>query len=150
MDSNEIIKIEIEAILEDIRQLYNNSGKRTSGRFEEALEARYGNNSASIYGVTYLAGRKAGKMPPVENIKEWVINKGIKPLKDEMTVSSLAWAISKSIAKKGTNEVNHLKIYEEVITPQRINDIITKVGQFNVNLFINEVVVSLELLQKNI
>jgi len=148
--TNDIIHIEIEAILEDIRQLYKASGKRTSGRFEEGLEAVYGDNKATIKGYTYLAGRRAGKQPPVENIKEWIIKNGIKPLKDEMTVTSLAWAISKNIAKRGTNEVNHLKIYEQVITPQRINDIINKVSKFNVNYFINEMVTSLELLEKNV
>lgn len=149
-DSNTIIKSEIEAILADVIALYNSSGKRTSGRFEDGLKATYGDNKATIEGYTYLAGRRAGKMPPVASIKEWIIKKGIKPVEESVTINSLAWAIAKTIAKTGTKKVNHLKIYEQVITPERINLIINKVSEFNVNLFVQELTASLTLLQKNI
>ena len=150
LDQNDIIKDEIELILKDVKQLYNASGKRTSGRFEELLEAEYSPNKAVIKGATYLAGRSAGKMPPVDEIKQWIIKKGIQPIEEEMKITSLAWAIAKTIAKKGTNEKYHLKIYEQVITPERINEIIKKVSEFNVNLFVNEITTSFELLQKDI
>jgi len=146
----DIIEFEIESILDDIRELYNASGKRTSSEFEEGLEVTYGVNKATIEGYTYLAGRKKGKMPPVKAIEEWIKKKGIRPIEQNMKINSLAWAIAKSIAKKGTDEARHLKVYEKVITPERINNIIEKVSQFNVNLFINEITASLTVLQKNV
>lgn len=148
--NNDIIKEEVEAVLSDIKKLYNSSGKRTSGNFETQLEARYSDNKAEIYGVTYLAGRVAGKMPPVQAIEKWIKAKGITPYNDKLTTTGLAWAIAKKIAKNGTKKENHLKVYEEVITPERIDSIIKKVSVFNVNYFINEIEVSLEILEKNI
>ncbi|MBP0904841.1 hypothetical protein ACFSKN_04760 [Mariniflexile gromovii] len=146
---NDVIKTEIEAIISDIIKVYNDSGKRTLGEFENGLEAVYGDNKATLLGYVYLDGRQAGKQPPVEAIKKWIEQKGIKPLSDKMSVSGLAWAIAKKIAKSGTNKENHLKIYEEVITPERINEIINKVSVFNANQFVNEIEASLEILAKN-
>lgn len=150
MDNNEIIKVEIEAILSDIKKLYNASGKKTSGQFEEGLEGIYGTNTATIMGYPYLAGRVAGKMPPIEGIKQWVIKKGLTPIGDNLSITGLAWAIAKKIAKEGTNKSSNLKIYEQVITPKRIDDIIKRVSDFNVNRFVNEVTGQLQLLTKNI
>jgi len=39
-------------------------------------------------------GRTPGKMPPVEDIREWCITKGVEP--------EAAWAIAKKISKIGT------------------------------------------------
>lgn len=147
---NEVIKEEIEALLKEIKQAYEESGKRTSGEFANGLEAIYESNKATIKGYTYLAGRSAGKMPPIENIKRWIEQKGVTPIESKMTTTSLAWAIAKNISKNGTNKENHLKIYEEIVTPERIDEIIKKVSQFNVNLFVNELTTKLELLVKNV
>ncbi|WP_431137466.1 hypothetical protein [Psychroserpens mesophilus] len=149
-NQNDIIKKEIEGILDDIKALYNKSGKRASGKFETLLEAKYGVNKAEIFGATYLAGRSSGKMPPIQEIKKWIESKGIKSVKDKISSTGLAWAIAKKIAKNGTNKANQLKVYEQVITPERIDSIIKKVSEFNVNLFVNEIETSLELLEKNI
>lgn len=150
MDNNEVIRVEIEAILDDIKKLYSASGKRASGNFEKQLEARYTDNKAEIWGVYYLAGRAGGKMPPVASIEQWIRDKGIKPIQDKMSVTSLAWAIAKKIAREGTNKENHLKVYEQVITPERIDSIIKKVSEFNAASFVNEVEASLKLLTKNL
>ena len=147
---NEIIKQEVDKLLNEIKEAYETSGKRTSGEFASGLEVIYESNKAIIKGHTYLAGRKAGMMPPIENIKRWIETKGIRPIADKMTTTGLAWAIAKKIAREGTNEVNHLKIYEQIITPHRIDEIIKRVSDFNVNLFINELTTRLELLVKNI
>ena len=130
--------------------LYNNSGKRTSGQFEQGFKAGYSDNKAVIEGHFYLAGRRAGKMPPIENIKQWIVQKGIQPIKDNISVTSLAWAIAKKIAKDGTNKEYHIRTYEKVITPKRIDEVINKVSEFNVNLFVNELTAGLKILAKNI
>lgn len=144
----EIIKEEFDAIIDDVVALYNASGKRTSGEFEEGLEVVQTSSTTTLMGYPYLAGRAAGKMPPVQKIKKWVETKGITPLKGNTT--SLAWAIAKKIAAEGTEAQYHLKVYEKVITPERIDDIIKKVAVFNVNMFTTELQVELKKLQNNI
>jgi len=148
-NSNEIIKAEIDSIIEDILTMYEDSGKRTSGQFGEGLQAVYSNNgnTVQLFGYGYLAGRKAGKMPPVKAIETWVINKGLAA---SANASGLAWAIAKKISKEGTKKENHLPIYDRVITPQRIDEIIKKVSQFNVDLFINEITAEFKKLTSNI
>lgn len=160
MSDDEIIKEEIEAILSDIRELYNNSGKRVSGDFEKELEAVYEPNKATIRGVKYLAGRPAGKQPPTENLKSWVEARGIHnkvepdsaiaKLGKEQRIRSLAFLIARKIAKEGTSKKNALKIYEEVITPQRINSIIDRVSKVNVDRLVTDLRIEIEILAKNV
>lgn len=147
-NNDKVIKEEFEAIISDLKALYNASGKKVSGNFESGLEASYEPNKGILKGYPYLAGRIAGKMPPVKNILEWVKARGINPLKGTQT--GLAWAIAKTIAKSGTNKDNHLKIYEEVITPERIQSILDKITKINIQEFVNSITVEMKLLEKNI
>lgn len=150
MTDDEIIKEEIDAILSDIKKLYKESGKKASGEFEKGLEAVYEPNKGTIRGFVYLAGRKAGKMPPVAAILSWLKIRGIRSFKKSQSVNSLAWAIARKIAREGTKAENALKIYEEVITPQRINKIIDRISKLNVNRIITEIRAELEVLAKNV
>jgi hypothetical protein len=56
------------------------------------------------YGITVEEGigRKAGRMPPIIPIQNWIRKKNLRP-KAGATVEQFAWAIAKNIAKKGTN-----------------------------------------------
>lgn len=150
MSDIEIIKEEIDSILEDIRDLYESSGKKVSGSFGEGLEAVYTHNSGTIRGFVYLAGRKAGKMPPVKNILAWVKARGLKSFRRNKSASSIAWAIAKKIKKEGTNRESAMKIYEQVITPQRIDSIIERVSRLNVNRIITELTAEIKILAKNV
>ena len=150
MTTQEILEDEMKSIVKDIIRVYDESGKRVSGEFERGLEITSTPNRVVLEGYSYLAGRAAGKQPPVQAILDWVEQRGIQPIEQNMTQTSLAWAIAKKIAREGTNKESSLKIYEEVITPQRIDDIIKKVTDFNVQLFVNNITAELELLQKNI
>lgn len=150
MTDDEIIKEEIDAILSDIKALYKESGKKASGEFEKGLEAIYEPNKGTIRGFVYLAGRKAGKMPPVAAIRKWLKIRGIRSIRKNQSVNSLAWAIAKKIAREGTKQENALKIYEKVITPQRINKIIDRIAKLNVNRIITEIRAELEVLAKNV
>ncbi|OAB78787.1 hypothetical protein [Cochleicola gelatinilyticus] len=149
-----IIKEEIQSILDDILKIYNQSGKRVSGEFEKGLKATYKPNEAEIEGYIYLSGRgktqQGNKGEPylVERIEEWIKSKGIIPIEESMSVTSLAHAIATKIHKEGTNKENHIKPYDGVITPQRIDKIIKRVSQFNVGLFIDSVNTEIAKLQK--
>jgi hypothetical protein len=152
MDSNvndTIIKEELEAIKADIIALYNASGKRTSGEFENGLEIKYQPNSAILSGYVYLAGRAAGKQPPIEAIEKWLIAKGITPIESKMKISSLAYLIARKIAKEGTKKENHLQIYNQIITPERIEKILERLNKVNVTAFANEVTIMITKLVNN-
>lgn len=153
MDNESILTAEMEALKKDIIDMYDKSGKRVSGQFERDLKTEYSFSDAiqkvDLFGNATLSGRKAGKMPPVENLKKWIEDKGIQ-LRNDLTSTSLAWAIAKSIAKNGTKTENHLNIYNQVITPQRIDSIIQKVSQFNADKFVSEIQIEMKLLTKTL
>ena len=58
-------------------------------------------------------GRKPGKMPPVGSILKWINAKGIKPLNKSIPQKSLAFAIAKSIGKKGNKPKPFLRASKE-------------------------------------
>ncbi|MEC4048772.1 hypothetical protein OX284_004965 [Flavobacterium sp. SUN046] len=149
-ENDKIIKEELEAIKAEIISIYNASGKRTTGEFEKGLKIEYSPNKAVLSGYAYLAGRKAGKMPPVQAIEKWVINKGIKPIEAKMKTSSLAFLIARKIAQQGTKKENHLLIYDQLITPERIDKILQRLNQINVTAFIGEVTVMITKLVTNL
>ena len=139
MTNDEIIKEEIDSILEDIIALYESSGRKASGQFEEGLEVVYEPNKATIKGFVYLAGRgktkkkgKAGEPTVQQQILKWLKIKGIKSVKAGISQKSLAYLIARKIHKEGTKRSEWLKIYEEVITDVRINSIIDRVAELNV------------------
>lgn len=139
-ENKKLLEEEMEKIKADILQLYNASGKRTTGEFEKGLKIDYDELSAVLFGPTYLSGRRAGKMPPIKAIEDWIKAKGIKPLEDKLSTSSLAFLIARKIAEKGTDKERHLKVYSQVITPERIQQILDRVSQLNANAFVQEVV----------
>lgn len=152
MDSTEndrIIKEELEAIKAEIIAVYNASGKKVSGEFEQGLEIKYAPNQATLSGYVYLAGRKSGKMPPIQAIEKWLIQKGITPIETKMKISTLAYLIARKIAREGTKKENHLAIYDQIVTPERIDSILEKLNAINVTAFTNEVTVMIEKLVTN-
>lgn len=148
-NTNEIIQQEMELLKADIIAAYNASNKKTTGEFEKGLELAYGPDSAKLTGYVYLAGRKAGKQPPIQAIENWLKAKGIKPIEDKMKISTLAFLIARKIAKEGTKKENHLAIYDQVITPERIQEIFEKINQINVEAFTNEITIMIQKLVTN-
>lgn len=157
MTTDEVIQEEIGLILEDIIQVYESSGRRASGQFAEGLEAIYEPNKATIRGYVYLAGRgktkkkgKAGEPTLREAIEKWIKVKGISSINNNISQSSLAYLIARKIHQEGTRREEWLRIYEQVITPQRIDSIIDRVSELNVNRIITEINAQLEILAKNV
>lgn len=157
MTTDEVIKEEIDSILEDIIALYKSSGRKASGQFEEGLEAVYEPYKATIRGYVYLAGRgktkkkgKSGEPTVQEQILKWLKVKGIKPIKDKISLRSLAFLIARKIHEQGTKRSEWLKVYEQVITPKRINDIIDRISELNVNRIVTEIRATLERLELNV
>lgn len=157
MTTDEVIKEEIDAILSDILTVYEQSGRKASGQFAEGLEAVYSPFKATIKGFVYLAGRgktkkkgKSGEPTVQQQILKWLKVRGIRPIEEGMKLKSLAFLIARKIHEKGTNRSDWLKIYEEVITPERINSIIDRISELNVNRIITQINAELEVLAKNV
>lgn len=145
-----IVEKEFVKLRDEILRAYERSGKKVSGEFEDGLEVVPVAKGWALYGYGYLAGRLAGKMPPIKKILDWVNTRGIVPYVEGITVTQLAWAIAKQIQKQGTLPENHFKIYETVITPQRIQEILDRVKVININAFVEAVTIELTLLTKDI
>lgn len=98
--------------------MLRNSGSvrpQVDGTVDAGFYAEY------AYWVEY--GRKAGGMPPVKMIQEWIRKKHIAG--NEKEIESMAWAVAKSIAANGTKAKPFLTpSYEE--NKSRIDDIIQK------------------------
>ena len=157
MTTDEVIQEEIQSILDDIIKVYEESGRKASGQFEEGLEAVYEPNKATIRGFVYLAGRgrtkkkgKPGEPTVQEQILKWLKTRGIKPIEENMKLSSLAYLIARKIHEEGTNREQWLRIYEQVITPQRIQKIIRRISELNVNRIVTEIRAELEVIAKNV
>jgi len=148
-DNDKILREEFEELKKDIINSYNSGGKKTSGEFENGLQIDYRTDGATLKGYVYLAGRIAGKQPPTKAIEDWLIKKGITPIEDKMKISTLAFLIARKIGRSGTNKENHQYIYDEIITPQRIQSILDRITKINVTSFINEVSVTIEKLVTN-
>ena len=140
MNYNDIILNEFELIKQDLIKRYNEKGMRASGNFESSLEIKKNNNSVELWGANYTeqleSGRNSGKFPPVDAIKQWILDKGINF--ENITLSSLAFLIARKISREGWNRQGYggVELVSEVITPQRIQSIIDKVGTLEVNKFI--------------
>ena len=150
MDNDELIRKEMESIVDDIKQMYENSGKKVTGQFADDLEVISSPNRVELWGTKVLAGRPEGGLPPVDKILQWVENRGIQPFVEGQSTTSVAWAIAKSIQKYGTDQERTLKVYEEVITPERIQKILDRVVEFNVQSFVHNITAELTILEKDI
>jgi hypothetical protein len=94
---------------ESLTKQQRDKGVVNTGASAESLKATarefYGALSGYSYWYQQRYGRRPGKMPPVDAIIEWIKTK--RTLKVDQSnpksVESFAWAIAKSIAKKGTS-----------------------------------------------
>ena len=142
MTNEQILKEEFNLIRIDLVRRHEELGMKASGKWIEGLEVDVRGLTGILRGEHYteqlVNGREPGKMPPVEAILQWILNKGIRP--DKGTVNSLAWAIAKKIAKEGTEYYKEggTDLVDYVITPERVQRILDRVSEFNVSAFTTE------------
>lgn len=136
----QILSAEFEALKSDLIAKYDELGMRASGQWAERLSVQSVENGAVIlqesYGDQLEFGRKPGKQPPSEAIEQWLIAKGIAArLEKDMTVSSLAYLIARKIGREGWNRDQHggVNLISSVVTPERIQSIIDKIGESQLN-----------------
>lgn len=140
MTSEEILANEFDLIRRDLIAKYDELGLRASGAFERELFTEQRGLSVALFGAHYteqlVNGREPGAFPPVANIEQWIIDKGISY--SDISLSSLAFLIARKIANEGTNifQQGGTDLIDSVITPERIQGIINKVSVFQVSEFV--------------
>lgn len=149
-DFDAVLQEEFDTLIKEITAAYERSGKKVSGEFAEGLQAIPVAKGWVLMGFGYLAGRIAGLMPPVQKILDWVQGRGLQPFIEGQTQTQLAWAIATKIGNEGTESKYHLKIYEQVVTPARIQQILDKIVKLNITAFIDAVTIELKLLTKDL
>lgn len=100
---NNLIEVNIKQLEEVVKQILSRFGLKDS-QLNKTIEIKQGLNNIEMISPEYIIfadrGRKAGKMPPVKAIKEWLMNEpGMKIDPDK--IDSVAYVIAKSIATNG-------------------------------------------------
>jgi len=134
----EVLAREMELLKEDFIQAHKDLKMKASGNWEREIDDQVIDTTAKltgrVVGVHYttqlVKGRRPGKMPPSKAIEEWIRHKGIKAKGKNIKISQLAFAIAVNIKKKGTKyfQQGGTDLIDRVLTPERIKDIIDKVG----------------------
>lgn len=151
MITEDDLKGELEAMKIDLIRRYNELGMRASGSWgaslgvETSLDDRYlrGVITGLDYTVYMQRGRAGGVMPPIAAIEQWIKDKGILPIERNMKLRGLAWAIARSIANEGTRRYRDggkPDFIDEVITAERVQGIIERVGYAAALRFRSEII----------
>lgn len=108
---------------------------RATGNLSRSITTRqnkpfdYEINVGSPYAYWADQGRRAGRMPPIDAIRYWLLVKGFGGRGQD--INRKAWAIAKAIAKKGTRgahfmptqaDLNELERDLEQLTTREINE----------------------------
>ena len=113
-------------------------GMKASGRWIESIETKATPKSGTILGEDYTEWLVKGRGPTtggnkggptlVERIKDWINDKGVRAR--DISRNSLAFLIARKIHREGTEYFKQggTDLIDAVITPQRIQRIIDRVG----------------------
>lgn len=136
-DTNIVLTEEFEALKNEISTAYEQSGMMASGNWGESLEVVALPDGITIMAEGYADGRPPGKQPPSAAIEQWLVQKGIAArTQKDIATSSLAFLIARKIARQGWKpKVSGSDIIESVATPQRIQQIIDRVGEAHLAAF---------------
>ncbi len=115
---------------------YNRLGLRASGEWEQSLKGTQEETETGvkviILGAKYTEqlsiGRRPGKMPPRQVILNWIREKNIQ---SELKQQTLAYLIQRKIGTEGIkvpNKYNAGGLVSDVLTNERINELIKNVG----------------------
>lgn len=147
MSIAEILQSEFEDLKQELITQYDEQGMRASGNWPDTLEVEYIETSAKLTGENYTDqleyGRRPGAQPPSEAIEQWIKDKGIASrIEGEISVSSLAYLIARKIAREGWKREEHggVELITKVVTPERIQKILDRVGSEYANTFTTDII----------
>lgn len=145
--SSKVLSREFELLKKDLIIAYDAKGMRASGKFADTLEVQVTGLTARLFGEDYSqqleTGRKAGRFPPINAIEQWIKDKGIaNRIQGEISISSLAFLIARKIARNGWKREDHggVQLISEVVTDQRIQNIIDEVGAEQALIYTTEII----------
>lgn len=151
---NDFLTKEFESIKGDLIKKYDELGMRASGSFEEGLEVVTTQNKVTLLGYDYSEqlekGREPGGYPPQDAIQQWIIDKGIMAnVEGEITINQLAFLIARKIARDGWDRRDYggVELISQVITTERIDAIIKKVGESEAVKFSSQIIELIKELQ---
>ncbi|MCO6147517.1 hypothetical protein [Flavobacterium sp. NRK1] len=149
-----ILAKEFASLKNELIAKYDELGMRASGQWADSLSVAIEGNNAELlhaeYGEQLEYGRKPGKQPPSEAIEQWIKDKGIAArIEGNISVSSLAYLIARKIGREGWNRQQYggTKLISSVVTPERIQKIIDKVGESELKNFTDKISEYLNSLQ---
>lgn len=141
-DVAQILQAEFDAIKAEIAALYAQSANAATGSWAHSLEVQVTEDSVTLMGNGYLEGRKPGKQPPTIAIEQWLRERGIADLvAKEHSVSGLAYVIARKIGRQGWKpDKKGTELAAEVLTPQRIQQIIDRAGDTLISRFTKDII----------
>lgn len=127
-----------------IRTNLRETNTNASGRTSESVQSTIINsNRVQVTGKAFIyvveTGRKAGKMPPISKILEW-INTG-KPFFSGDKVS-FTWAISKKIARSGSalfRKGGRKDIITPAVSDKRVSDLTQEIATISLDLLVKSI-----------
>lgn len=165
--TNRILTEEFEKLKADLIKKYDELDMRASGHFTTSLEVEISGTKALLWGADYSEQLEHGRGPnsgqsgkrwddPVGDIEQWLIDKGVaatvrdyvrdrstsRMVEREVTRSTLAFLIARKIMREGWNRKNHggVELISQVITPERIQSILEKIGDVYITEFTSEII----------
>lgn len=92
----------------DLKSAISRQRLTASGRAERSIRVRNNRNIIAVGYISFLfqgVGRRPGRRPPVQNIMEWIEDKGLQwsaPSGAPYTVKQMAFQVANKIAERGT------------------------------------------------
>ena len=142
-----ILSEEFNLLKAELIKKYDEKGMRASGNWADSLEVNVtGGLTATLLGEKYSEqleyGRKSGKQPPSQVIEQWIRDKGImQKITGKISISSLAFLIARKIGREGWRREGYggVELISEVVTPERIQQIIDRVSDSYIPAFEKEI-----------
>ena len=99
----------LEAIVLDLKSALARQRLNTTGKASQSIKIRNQRNIIAVGYISFLfqgVGRRpSAKLPPVQNIQEWIEAKGLQwssPSGTPYTSKQMAFQVARTIAKRGT------------------------------------------------
>jgi hypothetical protein len=143
----QILAAEFELLKNETAAGYRASGMAVSGNWAQELEVHVSSSGALLSAPGYINGRGPGTPPPSEAIEQWIKAKGIAAqLEKDLAISSLAYLIAKKIGRVGWQPKPGANSFiETIITPERIQQIVDKLGESYIQEFTSDIINFLKL-----